>query len=60
MINLTKDDLKDIVSQVRDDWQFRHNGEDCPHNLTTKAFGAVIEDDYVFELQVTRHLPREA
>ena len=60
MNELRREDLAYIVTQTREDWEFTHHGQDCPHNLSTRAFREIAEDQMLFELQLTGKLPREA
>ena len=60
MNELRREDLAYIVQQTREDWEFNHHGQDCPHNLSTRAFREIAEDEGLFELQLTGKLPREA
>ena len=60
MDRLRKEDLAYIVQQTREDWEFEHHGCECPHNLSTRAFSEIAEEEGLFEVSLTRRLPREA
>ena len=59
MTTLRHEDLVAIAKEIGEDWEFAHPGCEAPRGLTVDI-EAVDEDEELFELQVIRHLPREA
>jgi len=59
MDKLRREDMRAIASQAKGEWEFRHPGMECPHNMSMRNLKD-IEDEGIFELQLAAHLPKEA
>jgi len=59
MERIRREDMREIADQAKGDWEFRHPGMECPHNMSMRNLKD-IEYEGIFEVQLTARLPREA